>query len=74
MTQTQERPPRFSIQVNSHAFVTRGYAFYVENRMRERYRLEGIPLIIDFVARNERGDLRPRCRGVMHFRLCPIPS
>ncbi len=61
MTQTQERPPRFSIQVNSHAFVTRSYAFYVENRMRERYRLEGIPLIIDFVERNERrGDLRPR--------------
>jgi GTP-binding protein len=61
MTQTQERPPRFSIQVNSHAFVTRSYAFYVENRMRERYHLEGIPLIIDFVERNERrGDLRPR--------------
>jgi GTP-binding protein len=61
MTQTQERPPRFSIQVNSHAFVTRSYAYYVENRMRERYRLEGIPLIIDFVERNERrGDLRPR--------------
>ena len=61
MTQTQERPPRFSIQVNSHAFVTRSYAFYVENRMRERYHLEGIPLIIDFVERNERrGDLRRR--------------
>jgi GTP-binding protein len=54
MTQTSERPPRFSIQVNSHALVTRDYAYYVENRMRERYRLEGIPLIIDFVERNER--------------------
>jgi GTP-binding protein len=54
MTQTGERPPRFSIQVNSHALVTRDYAYYVENRMRERYRLEGIPLIIDFVERNER--------------------
>jgi len=54
MTQTAERPPRFSIQVNSHALVTRDYAYYLENRLRERYRLEGIPLIIDFVQRSER--------------------
>lgn len=54
MTQTAERPPRFSVQVNSHPLVTRDYAYYVENRMRERYRMEGIPLMIDFVERNER--------------------
>ncbi len=54
MTQTAERPPRFSIQVNSRARVTRDYAYFVENRLRERYRLEGVPTIIDFVARNER--------------------
>jgi GTP-binding protein len=54
MTQTAERPPRFSIQVNSHPLVTRDYAYYVENRLRERFRLEGIPLIIDFVERSER--------------------
>jgi GTPase len=54
MTQTSERPPRFSIQVNSRARVTRDYAYYIENRLRERYRLEGVPVIIDFVERNER--------------------
>jgi len=54
MTQTGVRPPRFSIQVNSRGLVTRDYAFYLENRMRERYGLDGIPLIIDFVARSER--------------------
>ena len=54
MTQTAERPPRFSIQVNSRARVTRDYAYFLENRLRERYRLEGVPAIIDFVARNER--------------------
>jgi GTPase len=54
MSQTSERPPRFSIQVNSHALVTRDYAYFVENRLRERYRMDGIPLIIDFVERNER--------------------
>ncbi|MBO0767529.1 MAG: ribosome biogenesis GTPase Der [Solirubrobacterales bacterium] len=54
MTQTGEAPPRFSIQVNSHQLVTRDYAYFLENRMRERYRMEGIPLLIDFVERNER--------------------
>jgi GTP-binding protein len=54
MTQTAERPPRFSIQVNSRSRITRDYAYYVENRLRERYRLEGVPVIIDFVERNER--------------------
>jgi GTP-binding protein len=54
MVQTAVGPPRFSIQVNSRALVTRDYAYYLENRLRERYRLEGIPAIIDFVARSER--------------------
>jgi GTPase len=60
MTQTGERPPRFSIQVNSRARVTRDYAYYIENRLRERYHLAGVPVIIDFVERNER---RGRGRG-----------
>ncbi|MGH2885815.1 MAG: ribosome biogenesis GTPase Der, partial [Solirubrobacteraceae bacterium] len=59
MTQTDERPPRFSIQVNSRARVTRDYAYYIENRLRERYRLEGVPVIIDFVERNQRSATRP---------------
>jgi GTPase len=54
MSQTAERPPRFSIQVNSRARVTRDYAYYVENRLRERFGLDGVPLIIDFVERRER--------------------
>ena len=54
MTQTEEGPPRFSIQVNSRSRVTRDYAYFVENRLRARYRLEGIPVIIDFVERSQR--------------------
>jgi GTP-binding protein len=54
MTQTAVRPPRFSIQVNSRSLVTREYAYYLENRLRERYAMDGIPLVIDFVARAER--------------------
>jgi GTP-binding protein len=60
MTQTAERPPRFSIQVNSRARVTRDYAYFLENRLRERYRLEGVPVIIDFVERNERRSVGER--------------
>ena len=54
MTQTAVRPPRFSIQVNNRARVTRDYAYFIENRLRERYGLDGVPLIIDFVQRTER--------------------
>jgi GTP-binding protein len=48
MTQFEEGPPRFAIQVNDKGAVTRDYAFFIENRLRERYGLEGVPLIIDF--------------------------
>src|SRR6202034_4441973 len=48
MTQTAERPPRFSIQVNSRARVTRDYAYFIENRLRERYRLQGVPPPLPF--------------------------
>jgi GTP-binding protein len=54
MAQTGERPPRFAIQINSRDRLTRDYAYYLENRLRERYRLEGVPLIIDFVQRRDR--------------------
>jgi GTPase len=54
MTQIGQRPPRFAIQVNSRERVTRDYAYFVENRLRARYGMDGVPLIIDFVERNRR--------------------
>jgi len=61
IAQIDERPPRFAIQVNSRNRVTRDYAYYVENRMRARYGLDGVPLIIDFVERgSRRRSERPR--------------
>ncbi len=65
MTQIAERPPRFAIQVNSRTRVTRDYAYFVENRLRARYGMDGIPLIIDFVERGQRGrsDRRSASRG-----------
>jgi GTPase len=54
MAQIGTRPPRFSIQVNSRKRLTRDYAYFVENRLRERYAFEGIPLVIDFAERRRR--------------------
>ena len=54
IAQIDESPPRFAIQVNARARLTRDYAYFVENRLRERYRLDGVPLVIDFVERRER--------------------
>ena len=54
MAQIGTKPPRFSISVNSRQRVTRDYAYFVENRLRERYGLDGIPLVIDFAERKRR--------------------
>ena len=58
MAQIGERPPRFAIQVNSRERVTRDYAYFLENRLRARYGMDGVPLIIDFVERGQRGRAR----------------
>lgn len=52
--QVGERPPRIAIQVNDRKLITRDWAYYLENRMRETYGLEGVPLVIDFVPRSGR--------------------
>jgi GTP-binding protein len=48
MSQFEAKPPRFAVQVNNRGLVKRDYAYFLENRLRERYRLEGVPLVIDF--------------------------
>ena len=55
MAQIGTAPPRFAIQVNSRTRVTRDYAYFLENRLRSRFGMDGVPLIIDF---NERGSGR----------------
>lgn len=50
-TQTARRPPRFRFFVNDPSLVTRDYAYWVENRLRERFGMEGVPVSIDFVRR-----------------------
>jgi GTP-binding protein len=52
--QVGERPPRVAIQVNDRKLISRDWAYYLENRMRETYGLEGVPLVIDFVPHSGR--------------------
>jgi GTP-binding protein len=51
-TQTSVRPPRFRVFVNDPGLITRDYAYWVENRLRERFDLHGVPVSIDFVRRS----------------------
>jgi GTPase len=54
IAQFQTAPPRFSVQVNSRNRVTRDYAYFIENRLRERFGMDGVPVIIDFHERKQR--------------------
>ena len=51
-TQIKTRPPRFRVVVNDPGLMTRDYGYWVENRLRERFDLEGVPVDIDFVRRS----------------------
>jgi GTPase len=50
--QVTVRPPRFRISVNDPSLVTRDYGYWVENQLRDRFELQGIPVSVDFVRRS----------------------
>jgi len=54
MTQFESKPPRFAVQVNDRRLISRNYAYFIENSLRERYGLQGIPLVIDYKGRDRR--------------------
>ena len=43
--QVATRPPRFRFTVNDPGLVTRDYGYWVENQLRERFGLEGVPVV-----------------------------
>ncbi|MFA9401314.1 MAG: ribosome biogenesis GTPase Der, partial [Acidobacteriota bacterium] len=49
-------PPRFKIQVNDRRLIVRDWAYHLENRLREAYGLNGVPLVIDYVPRKRSGE------------------
>jgi GTPase len=53
--QVGERPPRIAIQVNDRRLIVRDWAYHLENRLREAYALEGVPLVIDFIPKKRKG-------------------
>jgi GTPase len=52
--QVGRRPPRFALQVNDRKLINRDWAFHLENRLRDAYELQGVPLVIDYVPRKGR--------------------
>jgi GTP-binding protein len=50
--QVQTRPPKFRLHVNDPSLVTRDYGYWVENELRKRFDLQGVPVDIDFVGRS----------------------
>jgi GTPase len=51
-TQVSARPPRFRVFVNDPGLLTRDSGYWVENRLRDRFGLAGVPVVIDFVRRS----------------------
>jgi GTPase len=60
IAQIETSPPRFAVQVNDRRLISREWAFHVENRLRDAYGLDGVPLIIDFVPRKRRQGITRR--------------
>lgn len=56
--QVGRRPPRIAIQVNDRRLIHQGWAFHLENRLREAFNLEGVPLVIDYIPKPRRGAAR----------------
>ena len=54
IAQIGTRPPRFALQVNSRTRMTRDYGYYIENQLRKRFGLDGVPVIIDVRERKQR--------------------
>ncbi len=53
LVQTGVNPPTFRLDVNDRSLMTRDYGFWLENRLRRAFDLDGIPMIIE--VRGRRG-------------------
>ena len=52
LVQTGEAPPTFRLDVNDRNLMTRDYGFWIENRLRQRFDLDGVPLVIEVRTRS----------------------
>jgi GTP-binding protein len=51
LVQTGVAPPTFRLDVNDRSLIRREYGFWLENRLRERFGLDGVPMIIEVRGR-----------------------
>lgn len=51
IVQTGVNPPTFRLDVNDRGLMTRDYGFWIENRLRRAFDLDGVPLIIEVRSR-----------------------
>ncbi len=51
LVQTGEAPPTFRLDVNDRSLMTRDYGFWLENRLRQRFDLDGVPVDIEVRSR-----------------------
>ena len=51
LVQVGVAPPTFRLDVNDRALLTRDYGYWLENRLRERFGLDGVPLVIEVRTR-----------------------
>jgi len=51
LVQTGVAPPTFRLDVNDRSLMRREYGFWIENRLRERFGLDGVPMIIEVRGR-----------------------
>jgi GTP-binding protein len=47
LVQTGTAPPVFRLEVNDRGLLTRDYGFWLENRLRRRFDLDGVPMVIE---------------------------
>jgi GTPase len=51
LVQTAEAPPTFRLDVNDRSLMTRDYGYWLENRLRQRFGLDGVPLVLEVRTR-----------------------
>ncbi len=51
LVQTGVGPPVFRMEVNDRSLMTRDYGFWIENRLRDRFGLAGVPVDIEVRSR-----------------------
>lgn len=52
VTQTGQRPPRFTFFANFPQIIDDTYERYLENRLREKFNLEGTPVVMKFKSKD----------------------